>query len=400
MQLVQVMPNRTKHCCCTTALVFGVKAYALLCLWIIFLKTPIRDGDKGFYFRPQGQSSEERWDQIEKSFWHRLTPYDGQWYLDISYRGYREFSKRDAPTYRDPPGNLAFFPLLPCILTTTGLVLGEHSILATVALIIIASATGAVVTARLARELGFPSLLTAALLLAFPTAAFQYVLYTEGLFLCLSSLTLFFALKKRPWLAALFGALSGLARPQGILLSLPLLVEFCRPPCSPRAEKRRHCPLSRLGAFAAIASPLSGFVAMSIVSFQATGSAAAFLEIQSHWGRSHEAVGLFDALASAFAYGGPPIDLLGLVFALCLLPFLWIWLPKSLALYGTAMVLMPLATGSLMSLGRFMSVSLPHFLILGKLLHGRVVVSGLVIAAFALIQILLAAGLLAWHFVG
>ena len=92
----------------------------------------------------------------------------------------------------------------------------------------------------------------------------------------------------------------------------------------------------------------------AIIALVGSGHALAGLEIQGRWGRSYEPWNLFPALGSAIGYGGPRADLLGLVFGLALLPALWRRLPWSLAVYGTAMVFLPLSTGSLMSHYEFM----------------------------------------------
>ena len=95
------------------------------------------------------------------------------------------------------------------------------------------------------------------------------------------------------------------------------------------------------------------------------------------------------------------MDLLGLLLGLGLIPIMWKRLPPSLLLYGVAAVLMPLLTGSILSLGRFMSISLPHILALAFFLEGRGKrASVLLLATFLVLQSLLARGLIGWHFVG
>lgn len=139
---------------------------------------------------------------------------------------------------------------------------------------------------------------------------------------------------------------------------------------------------------------------MAAVSWSVRGSPTAFLGIQSRWGRSYDAGGVFSAISSAWGYGGPRFDVLGLVFGLGLLPFLWRILPRSLAAYGTATVLLPLSTGSILSMGRFLSMSVPHFLCLAILLGRSRPVTFAVVAAMIVLQILIAKGLVAWGFVG
>jgi hypothetical protein len=60
----------------------------------------------------------------------------------------------------------------------------------------------------------------------FPTAFFYLIGYTESLYL-LGSAAAFYYARQRAWLrAGLMGAVSTLARPQGVLILLPLAVEF------------------------------------------------------------------------------------------------------------------------------------------------------------------------------
>lgn len=378
--------------------VFGAKLYALAILYVLFLRTPVRYGDKGFIYRPLGQSMEERMAVVEASFFERLAPYDGQWYLDIAERGYRNFSKVETRNGRLPPGNYAFFPLLPALIRGARAALGSAGLPVAVLSAGALSALGALVVWMLARRLGQSPVLPVVLLVAFPTAVFQVVLYTEGPFLLLSALALLGALERRTALAAAAGALAGLARPQGALLALPIFVELVLPSLGGR---ERLSAARRLGRLAAALAPFSGFLALGLVSASLTGSPRAFLDVQAHWGRSPGAVGFLEAFRSAFAYSGPPADLFGLAFALGLLPVLWRRLPGSLALYGTALVALPLSTGSLLSVGRFASVSIPHFLALGGLLERAPgAVRGGTVGAFALAQVLVASGLVAWYLVG
>jgi hypothetical protein len=139
---------------------------------------------------------------------------------------------------------------------------------------------------------------------------------------------------------------------------------------------------------------------MAGISCWSAGAPSAFLTVQSGWGRSYAPGNLIEAFQSIRGYEGPPFDLLGLFFGVILLPILWRRLPLSLAAYGTAAVVLPLLTGVLLSFGRFMSVSVPHFLALALFLNAMPVARGILVASMVLLQILLASGLIAWHLVG
>jgi hypothetical protein len=374
------------------------KLYVLFLLYILFLKTDLRNGDKGFFFLREGQSMAERSDEIQASFWERLTPYDGQWYIDIARKGYRTLGELETRRGTQPQGNYAFFPLLPGIIRATEGVTADAYLPATILLMAVASALGAAAVWAIAREVGVSPALAVLLLLAFPTAIFQVVLYTEGIFLLSSGLALYFALRGNVPAAAVAGLLSGLARPQGVLLMLPFFIALLLPALR---GKERLSKAALLARALVTLSPLSGFIALGIISEAATGSASAFLTIQARWGRSYATSNVFGALGSVVDYGGPRADILGLVFGVALLPVLWRRLPLALSLYGAAMVLLPLSTGSLMSMGRFMSMSIPHFLALALLLErAPALVRGAAVASFAVLQVLLANGLIAWHVVG
>jgi hypothetical protein len=348
-----------------------------------------------------GLSHGERLERVRTSFWERLAPFDGQWYQDIEQRGYRSFDPSPGG-YRPgrPPGNYAFFPLLPAVLRVLKAAFGPAALPAAILFLAVSSALGVAVAWRLARELSMPGGLVAALLIAFPTAVFQLVLYPEALFLALSSAALLLALRRRAALCAATGALAGLSRPQGVLLVLPFFVELVLPVLR-RGGGEPAGKWRVLGRGAAALCPLAGFAVLAAASWSETSHALSFLGIQERWGRSFEPWGFAAALGSAVGYTGPRADILGLAFGLGLVPVLWKRLPRSLALFGTAMAAMPLATGSLMSMGRFLSVSAPHFLALALCVERfpRAARAGIV-GALAAAQVLVARGLIGWYFVG
>ena len=262
-----------------------------------------------FLFLAEGESAAQRTQAISRNFWDRLTPYDGQWYLDISAKGYRTFpvEPRANAEARAPRGNFAFFPLLPAILSAATAIFGAGMLPVVLLALLVASACGVAFSGLLAREFSIPAGLTLALLLAFPTAPFQLVLYTESLFLPLSAGALWLALRRRAgWAALAVGGLCGLSRPQGILLVLPYFTEFLLPAIRRRERLSWSAWLRRL---AVVASPSAGVIAMGYFSAVAAGSPLAFLKVQSGWGRSYELSNLLTSLGSAVDYAGPRSDL-------------------------------------------------------------------------------------------
>jgi hypothetical protein len=366
--------------------------FALLCLF--FLSTDLRRDSNVFLYQKEGQSRQSREAEIRWSFWERLAPLDGQFYLDIANKGYRTISS----SIHGDLGNYAFFPLLPCMLAAFKALLPSAYIPLTIAVIFLCGIVGTLTLWRLAEKLGVTPLLAVGALLCFPSAPFQYILYNEGIALCLTGLALLYILERRHWPAICFGLLAGLSRPQGVLLAIPAFVELVVLPGWKEGRKGEPVPQA---AWLAALAPLGGFVILAIVSEQVSGSPFSFLTVQSKWGRSYEAGGILKAFMSVFRYEGPPMDLLGLLVGIGCIPLMRRRLPPSLFLYAVATVLMPLSTGSILSMGRFISVSLPHMLALAIFLESRGQGARLgVLAAFLVLQAFLARGLVGWYFVG
>lgn len=373
--------------------VAAVRLYSFGVVYLMFLNTALREERNDFVFRPEGGTLQDREREIRRNFWERLAPLDGQFYLDIAHHGYRTISS----SIKGDLGNYAFFPLLPAMLAGVRAIWPKGYLPITIASIVSLATAGTVLVWKLAERCGTNAILAIAVLLCFPSAPFQYILYTEGIFLCLSAATLLCVVERRPALAILFACVSGLARPQGVLLSVPLFLSITLPGLK-SSDAGRPVPLS---AWIAPLAPLSGFVVLATVSSRVAGSPFAFLEVQGLWGRTFEAGGLLRAATMLFGYPGPPMDLLGVLVGFGCIPIMWKHLPRFLTFYGIAVVAMPLATGSFISFGRFMSVSIPHLLAIGIFLERRSLKARIVILGGLLVlQSLLARGLLAWYFVG
>jgi hypothetical protein len=373
--------------------VTAARLYLFGILYLFFLTTDLKKESDIFLFQKDGQSREAREAEIQASFWERLGPLDGQFYLDIANKGYRTLSS----SIHGDLGNYAFFPLLPGLLAASRSAFPGAYIPLAIAVSLAAGVVGTLALWKLAEKCGASPLLAVGVLLTFPSALYQFVLYNESISLCLSALALLYILERRPWPALPFLLLAGLSRPQGILLAIPAFVELVLPALK---DGRRRAG-AMLPAWLAACAPLVGFVVMAVVSQHVSGSPTSFLTVQSKWGRSYEAGGVLKALLSVFGYEGPPMDLLGLFLGLALVPILWKRLPPSLLLYGVAVVLMPLLTGSILSMGRFLSISLPHILALAIFLQGRGKAASIILLViFLVLQSLLARGLIGWYFVG
>lgn len=209
------------------------------------------------------------------------TRWDGQWYLKIVEQGYGleryVVEGREVITH----ASTAFFPLYPAIVWIVSRLPGISAPVAGIAVSTLATLGAVLVVYRLIwREFGTAVAgRTVRYLLIFPTAFFFFAVYTEGLFLLVSSAALLCSRERRWWLAGLFGALAAATRLNGLLVLIPLAIDYV---VWLRGEQRR--PEWEAGAFVV---PFAGVAAYLIFLQYRFGNALAFLEAQRNiiWNR-------------------------------------------------------------------------------------------------------------------
>lgn len=118
-------------------------------------------------------------------------------------------------------------------------------------------------------------LLTIAATLLWPAAPFLGVVYPEALLLLTIAAALYHARRGRWWAAALWGALAGLTRGFGVLLALPLLIEWLG-----RDHRDTDTPRRRLGGALAITAPPLGFLTFLVVLTLQRGAPLAYFRAQ------------------------------------------------------------------------------------------------------------------------
>ena len=146
--------------------------------------------------------------------WNR---WDTQWYLKIAAQGY---AAND--------GSLGFYPLYPLLVRTVGTVLGGQWLLAALVVSNLAALGCYVMLYRMVdREFGEVTARDTLVWLAvFPTGFFLFAGYTESLFL-LSVLMALQSARDGHWArAGLANGMAMLTRAPGVMLIIPLLVEF------------------------------------------------------------------------------------------------------------------------------------------------------------------------------
>lgn len=204
-----------------------------------------------------------------------------------------------------------------------------------------------------------------AYLLIFPTAFFLLQVYTEALYLALAIPALLLAVRRRWWAAGALAALATVTRATGILLVGAIGVYWYT---DWRAGRRPAWP--SLGALGLPAAALLAHRLFLRLSGLDQGAA---------WDGYGRSVFNLDGLREiSHELGQMLTDPMGAVqISLDVaLPALALWacwrirrLAPGLALYGAAVVILPLITGTLVSLNRYALVATPAFL--GLALAGR-----------------------------
>lgn len=317
--------------------------------------------------------------------WQR---WDTLWYLRIAQRGYQ--ARADA----------AFFPLYPLLVRWLGMLLGGRHLLA--ALIISnAACLGALVLLHhlAVRHLGHAASRRAVLYMAaFPTTFFLLAGYTEPVFLLLV-LGAFLAAEEGRWpLAGLLGGLAALTRPPGVLLIIPLAVEWVR-------QRGRPAIWAALLPVPLGLALYSGYLGLRF------GDPLLWAHVQSlsPWGRwwawPWETLGAaIRGLAAPWGHnlGNVVLDLAVTLLFLALTAVATQHLPPGYALYMGAVLLLPLFTlqpgNPLYSMSRLALAAFPGFLVLGK--WGRDPrVHRLILYPSLGLQLLLSALFFRWFFV-
>ena len=172
-----------------------------------------------------------------------LLAWDGEWIHRIATEGYTNL-----------PDSLRYFPLLPLLGRGFSTVLGGNVGLSLILLAnVFAMAAGALLYRLTLHERGDEGLARrAAWLVALVPSSFVLAMaYTESLAILLA-VAVFLGLRRRRWgWAAAAGYLGGLARPLGVLVSLPAAIEGLRGIRDAGARER----VARL---AAIVAPVAG----------------------------------------------------------------------------------------------------------------------------------------------
>jgi hypothetical protein len=317
--------------------------------------------------------------------------WDSGWYFDIANRGY----------YFNPNGqsSIAFFPLYPMAMRAVAWPLGGTEKMIWLAGILVSCTAFALallalhrLTERIVgdREAAGRAVLYLAV---FPFSLFFTRVYAESIFLLTTVLAVSRAHDGRWWRAGLWGALATVARPNGIVIGVPLA-------CIALAGRPAVRELARrFAALLPIPLALAGYCAYV---YTLSGDPLAWLSAQAHWGYSlghppweqllkmigrltkH---GLYDYF---FLSAMTPYRLFHGVVALIFLgltPAIFKRLGVAMGSYVLVSLIVPLSGSALEGVGRYSAVLFPAFMLMGTVKSRRsheaiLIVSALFLALF------------------
>lgn len=304
-----------------------------------------------------------------------FSAWDSQHYMYLIDRGYHPHQLSNA-----------FFPLFPLLGMLVNLLL-HNPFLSGMLVANIASVVGLVYFYMFLRT-HFPKLdayLVIVLFLAFPTAFYLSLIYSEALFLCLLFIFFYFLYQKKYVVAGLVSFLIPLARPMGAFVVIPFLLFYL-------LDKTKKKQQLRLPSFAQPVV-ISGNFAFLSIGGTVLGVLAYFLFMQITTGNLFDGfvqqdrfvlgLSLQNLLApfmivhnffipnlSVHSFQTSALDRAFFVFFLCMLPLMYKFLDKTLFSYTILMGITPFL-GTFMAFPRYMLPMFPLVMTLAWLLQKK-----------------------------
>jgi hypothetical protein len=313
--------------------------------------------------------------------------WDSGWYLGIASEGYQW-----DPADRGQQ-NLVFFPAFPML--TRGIAhliwwrdpTRAQFLWAGVLASLFAFVAALIYLYYLARDrIGDEdAVLAVALLAAYPFAVFYSAAYTEAFFLLVAVATFYHFLRGQLWRAAGFGLLTGLARPNGwmlsaslILIALPslggpaLAVARILPSADRRIVPAARLPQRPVALVLAAFAPVVGLLLYCGYIFWLTGNPFTWARLMIYWNRDFHGLLVLETELKAVASFGIigyitryPLNLLNELSLLFGIATIWPVTRRLGLAYGLFVVLnlaLPAVSGGLESIGRYTSVLFPSFM--------------------------------------
>lgn len=287
--------------------------------------------------------------------------WDSGWYYSVAKFGYH--------FVRGQPSNTAFFPLYPLLMRLVHLLLVTRAdwswyasgiIVSNVALL-----AGLYYLYRIVQgEFNDATARRAVFyVLIFPTTLYYSAVYSESLFLLCTVAAIYYARGQRWWIANAFAAGAALTRSPGIVLLLPLVLEYLR-------QHRFKLTAIRWNVLSLTLAPLA-LAAIALYMYCSTGNLFAVRDAQLAWHRQPgERFWPWNAFNSYFTqptciHGGPNsmLDLCVTLLFLCAVIASAFKLRLVYSTYGCAILFFLMSWGSLGSMLRYVLALFPCFIV-------------------------------------
>ncbi|HEV3152549.1 MAG TPA: mannosyltransferase family protein [Candidatus Baltobacteraceae bacterium] len=298
----------------------------------------------------------------------------GRWdavhYIDIATVGYHGT-------------DMAFFPLYPLLIALLGALVGNH-LVAGLIISNVAFFFGLLYLYKLFEHEFDRAVARRAIFYVsiFPTALYFSAVYTESLFFMLTVASFYYMRERRWWLAGVIGFFASMTRVEGVLLTIPFIIEWTTANWAMLRELYYTPAKQALRAFSGLIPLL--FIPLGLAVYMGylwvlNGDPLYFSHVQINWNRHLAApwTAVWNTIhkISVAAAGAPTAanqqtianQTLELVFTALMLAVLvggWRKLKPSYIAYMALSILVPISTSSLMSMPRFALVLFPMFGIL------------------------------------
>jgi Mannosyltransferase (PIG-V) len=314
--------------------------------------------------------------------------WDAGWYVSIAREGYF-WSRRQS----DRQLNIVFFPAYPMMMRAVARVFGRHEAAYLTAAVLISHVAffwALLLLYELARaDLGDDDGGRGAVLLlvCYPFSVFHGAAYTESLFLLAVVGAVLELRRGRPAVAAGWGLLAGLTRPNGFLLAATLATMLL----TKDGLQLWGSIKQRALALTAVVAPILGVAIYSAFIGMLTGNPLQWSEQQTAWGRGLQSLPFASTVAFIADEGVVayltmlPYDVMNVVpalFALALVVPIGRRFGAPYAVFLLANLLPGLLTGGAMSMGRFTATMFPLFIWLAAWRRATLALA----AAFAMLQ--------------
>lgn len=338
------------------------KVIIILILWLLIVNIFALLSLNRFNLKPDTAYSwidpakfyqEQKWDLISLH-----ARWDSDWYLDIAKNGY-SLEYNQWGLY-----NVVFFPLYPFLVKITSFFADGNLMLSGWVLSVIFLLLAFFYLFKLVKEF-HPEInpyLPIIFLLIFPTAFFLNAIYAESLFLFLSLAVFYHGLKKNFILAGIFGFFASLTRITGILLFIPLIWEYLKNYNFKLKTDFSLKSVFNLKILPIFLVPLGTF-SFFLYHYFKFGNFFLFFEIQKNWGRAFVLQKEHFDLFNNPAIVNFSLDVFFAIFAILTALFVFKKIRPSYGLYMLATIAVALSTGTLMSIGRYILVLFPIFIL-------------------------------------